>query len=257
MSNCEFKFIVHTEYEKDYSVQNHTHPCYELVYYLDGTGESVINSTNYKFGQDTFILVGPKTPHSEASTTGSEVIFMGFTTNYEDLREGIYENGSEAIKAALKEIEAERNGKRPYHKAMLNLLAEKIVLLLLRTSSGKTGEQSVPDVLEYIRMNANKNVSIRDMASELGYSYDYFRKMVASAAGENAKDFLLGIKIKNAKEYLLNTSMSVNAISIVTGFSSPSHLCSVFREREGLTPNDFRETHRNDTFINNLSKNVR
>ena len=108
MSNCEFKFIVHTEYEKDYSVQNHTHPCYELVYYLDGTGESVINSTNYKFGQDTFILVGPKTPHSEASATGSEVIFMGFTTNYEDLREGIYENGSETIKAALKEIEAER-----------------------------------------------------------------------------------------------------------------------------------------------------
>lgn len=144
MSNCEFKFIVHTEYEKDYSVQNHTHPCYELVYYLDGTGESVINSTNYKFGQDTFILVGPKTPHSEASATGSEVIFMGFTTNYEDLREGIYENGSETIKAALKEIEAERNGKRPYHKAMLNLLAEKVVLLLLRTSSGKTGEQSVP-----------------------------------------------------------------------------------------------------------------
>ena len=257
MSNCEFKFIVHTEYEKDYSVQNHTHPCYELVYYLDGTGESVINSTNYKFGQDTFILVGPKTPHSEASATGSEVIFMGFTTNYEDLREGIYEKGSEAIKAALKEIEDERNGKRSYHKAMLNLLAEKVVLLLLRTSSGKTGEQSVPDVLEYIRMNANKNVSIRDMASELGYSYDYFRKMVASAAGENAKDFLLGIKIKNAKEYLLNTSMSVNAISIVTGFSSPSHLCSVFREREGLTPNDFREMHRNDTFINNLSKDVR
>ena len=28
MSNCEFKFIVHTEYEKDYSVQNHTsEPC--------------------------------------------------------------------------------------------------------------------------------------------------------------------------------------------------------------------------------------
>ena len=81
-------------------------------------------------------------------------------------------------------------------------------------------------------MNANKNVSIRDMASELGYSYDYFRKMVASAAGENAKDFLLGIKIKNAKEYLLNTSMSVNAISIVTGFFvSVSPLLRVPRTR--------------------------
>ena len=43
MSNCEFKFLVRTEHEKDYSIQNHTHPCYELVYYLDGMGESVID----------------------------------------------------------------------------------------------------------------------------------------------------------------------------------------------------------------------
>ena len=89
-------------------------------------------------------------------------------------------------------------------------------------------------------MNANKNVSIQQMAFNLGYSYDYFRQLFVEKMGMSAKKYLVNLKITNAKEYLLNTQYSVSKISRITGFSSPSHLCTVFKENIGLTPNEYR-----------------
>ena len=140
---------------------------------------------------------------------------------------------------------------------MLNLLVEKLVLLLLRFPINDRVEKvSFDDILTYIKMNANKNISIQQMASDLGYSYDYFRQFFIEHAGVSAKKYLTDIKLTNVRELLLSTDFSVNKIARITGFSSPSHLCAVFKEALGLTPNDYRKNHLNDTFYDNMKKNV-
>ncbi len=255
--DSELKFITKTSYDGDYSIAAHTHPCYELVYYLDGTGESVVDKRRYTFTKDTFVLVKPGTIHSECSDKNASVLFVGFTTDYDSLTEGIYSVNTAPVRELMDEILRERENKRPYYKSMLNLLVEKLVLLLLRFPINDRVEKvSFDDILTYIKMNANKNISIQQMASDLGYSYDYFRQFFIEHAGVSAKKYLTDIKLTNVRELLLSTDFSVNKIARITGFSSPSHLCAVFKEALGLTPNDYRKNHLNDTFYDNMKKNV-
>ena len=73
------EFFINTKYEDAYRVQPHNHNCYELVYYKKGSGKSVISSKTCHFKEDTFIIVKPGSVHSESSSIGSEVMFVGFT----------------------------------------------------------------------------------------------------------------------------------------------------------------------------------
>ncbi len=255
--NSELKFFVQTNYKHDYHIQNHTHPCYELVYYMDGNGSSEIGKKRYDFKKDTFALIKPNQIHNESADKNTSVMFIGFTTSYESIAEGMYYNDTTPVRQLMDEIGEEREQKKPYYKSMLNLLVEKIVLYLLRYPvNDKKEKTSFDDVLTYIKMNANKNMSIQQMAYNLGYSYDYFRQMFAEKANVSAKKYLMNIKIANVKEYLLNSDYSVNKIARITGFSSPSHLCTVFKETFGQTPKEYQEEQRNYAYFHNMSKFV-
>ena len=45
MFSSEIKFAMAKKYKRNYMVNNHQHPCYEIVFYIDGEGESIINNT--------------------------------------------------------------------------------------------------------------------------------------------------------------------------------------------------------------------
>lgn len=147
-----------------------------------------LTKRRYTFTKDTFVLVKPGTIHSECSDKNASVLFVGFTTDYDSLTEGIYSVNTAPVRELMDEILRERENKRPYYKSMLNLLVEKLVLLLLRFPINDRVEKvSFDDILTYIKMNANKNISIQQMASDLGYSYDYFRQFFIEHAGVSSK----------------------------------------------------------------------
>ena len=65
----------------DYHVDNHTHDCYEIVYYIDGTGVTKINGEEYEYSNHTFCIIPPNTLHSEWTTSEVNLLYIGF--NYD------------------------------------------------------------------------------------------------------------------------------------------------------------------------------
>ena len=59
-------------------MNKHQHPCYEIVFYIDGEGESIINNTTYKFKPNTFTICRPNTFHKEVGYSKVELIYIGF-----------------------------------------------------------------------------------------------------------------------------------------------------------------------------------
>ena len=250
--NSHLQFFVKTEYLQKYKVKNHTHPCYELVYYCSGHGTTTIGDKTYDFNDNMFSIVKAGTIHAESSEEGSEVMFIGFTTTYNDLKEGIYSNSIEPIRAIMEEIHHEKENKNIYYREMLDLLTEKLVLTLLRFSENNVQELHIlEEIINYIKMNANKNISIKQIAVELGYTYDYFRQMFIAQTGKSAKKYLNELKLENVKEYLVNSNFQIRKIADITGFSSSSALCSVFKTCLGISPNDYRTQHKNKDITDN------
>lgn len=239
--NSELKFFTRQEYKSSYSIQQHTHPCYELVYYLSGAGTITVNGEQFEFQPNTLVLTQKEEVHSEKSNQPVTVLFMGFTTNHDFDCNTFYTDPEEKLLNTMLEIENEMKQKETYYDAVINLLTEKLVYQLQRQQPSNSRQKSeFSYILNYIHANANQNITVEQIAYTLGYNYDYFRQLFIKNTKQSAKNYLMSIKLNNVKEYLENFDYSLNEIAQITGFSSSSHLCMVFKKHFGITIAEYK-----------------
>ena len=250
--SCEMIYFVKTIYESPQFIQNHFHPCYELVYYLKGSGRSEISGTQYEFHENTFFLIQPKHIHNEQEYQYVEVMFTGFTTNNYQLTEGIFPDKDGSILRLMSAIHGEMQQKKPYYRSMMNALTEELILNVLRiVEAQKVKEDSFEYSLNYIDANATKNISIQQIAANLGYNYDYLRHLFINKMNISAKQYLLEAKLNNVRDILLHSDVSLDTIASMTGFSSASHLCMVFRKAEHMTPKEYKQIQQANQLLDN------
>lgn len=255
--NTQLQFFLSTEYKDGYKVPNHTHPCYEIVYYLDGEGTIYLDKKKFNFVKDTFCVIGPNTVHDEQSQNGAKVMFMGFVNTEYNLSSGLYSTSSEIVKELMQSIGREFEEQNYGYKQMISALLEQLVLNIVRLQNNDVNTTSnFDDILAYIKKEANKKISIKEIAYNFGYSYDYFRQMFCQKLGYSAKEYIMSIKLKNVKELLSNTDYGIYKIASITGFSSPSHLCMVFKKEVGMSPMEYREIQKQHDFVDNQAKIV-
>ena len=79
MSNIKLEYCVNFKYETEYIGKRHAHPCYELVYYVQGNGIITFSGDTYVFEENTFSLTKPNEYHTEKGNKGTEVLYIGFS----------------------------------------------------------------------------------------------------------------------------------------------------------------------------------
>ena len=248
MYETESKFVVSHDHKSSYSVQNHLHPCYEIVVYRKGDGISRIGGKDYSFHSGTFSLIEPNVLHGEEGLGPVDLIYIGFVAKNLDqpLLSGVYEESRFDILKDMELIQKEMESQSPYYGRMLNLLTEKIILSLQRGFTSIKNEKSDPFayVESFIKLNCMKNISMELIAQNFGFSYDYFRRAFKARYGMPIKDYFMNEKIRYSVDLLKNTNHSVKEISSMCGFSSPSHFVFCFRNKMGVTPKAFVEEFR-------------
>lgn len=96
------------------------------------------------------------------------------------------------------------------------------------------------DVLRHINANLDKKLTTADLAAALKINRTYLCERFHQETGVTINDFIVELKIEEAKRLLLLTDKPIAQISEYLGFSSQSYFQNVFRKMTGLTPNAFR-----------------
>ena len=99
MITTNLLFCVNHHYNEDYCGAEHSHPCYEVVYYCEGEGEVTFSKRKYHFTKDTFMVCPPDVRHVERGSRGTEVLYIGFEL-YGDLvlPEGVFSEADYGIR---------------------------------------------------------------------------------------------------------------------------------------------------------------
>ena len=244
----KFVFYMDKIYQTEHTVQMHTHPCYELTYYAEGTGATEVEDKKFSFIPDTFILAAPNAPHTETHKDRVSVICVGFETQ-SPLPSRLFVDKDRRVADTLFLIGRELKEKKTYYPAALDVLSELLVLNILRSAAGPARmSMDFDHVLNYVNAHANENTNAKKIAAELHYNYDYFRQNFFARMGVSASDYLQKTKINNAKKYLSESKLSVTEIARRTGFATPSHFCRTFSKLEGTSPMQFREKNKHPEF---------
>jgi len=87
---------------------------------------------------------------------------------------------------------------------------------------------------------ANENFSVDDICQALRIKGTVIRK-VKALLDCSITDYILDRRLKKAKYLLINENYSISEITYMVGFSTPSYFSTVFKNKYGSTPSEFKK----------------
>jgi len=94
----------------------------------------------------------------------------------------------------------------------------------------------------YVLAHFHENINRDKMAEMVNLSPGYFSNLFRSEVGMSFSDYLIQVRVENAKCLLKRFDLSVEAISKKCGFNSLAHFSRTFKDRCGQSPLKYRKS---------------
>ncbi|MBK1811831.1 response regulator [Clostridium sp. YIM B02505] len=97
------------------------------------------------------------------------------------------------------------------------------------------------DIEKYIVENMVEELDLDTVAAKFNLSCYYFSRTFKEIIGYNFSDYINILRIKKAKELLMDNSISIKEICFSVGYNDPNYFSKVFKKYEGRSPTEFRK----------------
>jgi two-component system, response regulator YesN len=112
----------------------------------------------------------------------------------------------------------------------LSLLREEGMRSIIRNSE------------KYIRSNfKDMELSLSLVADHLGLTPSYFSRLFKQETGSTYIDYVIGLRIEQAKRLLRTTTSRIFDIGEMVGYPNSQYFCTLFRKVCGVSPVEYRE----------------
>ncbi len=99
----------------------------------------------------------------------------------------------------------------------------------------------VQKIIQYIEEHYWERVTLGQVADSVYLSRSYVSVLFKRETGWKFCDYLLEVRLRNACEFLLNSSCSIQEVAAQTGFFDTPHFSRVFKEKMGVSPSQYRK----------------
>lgn len=112
---------------------------------------------------------------------------------------------------------------------------------LLNIESGQTSKTSIKEALQYVDNNLSRQISLKDVASEVHLNPSYFSVLFKEQTRVTFSEYLTRKRLQAAKKLLLTTNLSIEEIAQEAGYQTAKYFIKLFKEYEGVTPSKYRK----------------
>lgn len=161
------------------------------------------------------------------------------------------QNGdSAALLDILKQLfEVDRTRPHAYELAVRGMLQTCVSLLLRlasraeqprRTAAAQQTER-IKEALEYIERRYAEPIRLRDLAATVSMSEAYFCRFFKRITAATPIEYINLYRVRQAAILLRSTERKIMDIALEVGFRNLSYFNTVFRQRFGCTPMEYRQ----------------
>lgn len=139
---------------------------------------------------------------------------------------------------------------KPLNEAELKELINKAIYNISQNSRQAGHLNSVNYSLpvrlacEYIDKNYQEDINLNKISNYVSLSKNYFCNIFKKETGMTIWDYLIRIRMEEAKKMLLETEQKTYEISERVGYDDPSYFGRLFKKYTGFTPIEFRDSSR-------------
>ena len=119
---------------------------------------------------------------------------------------------------------------------------EKIIKDLIEDISNDANDQKVEIiemVKEYIQDNYDEDISLEDVADYISFSKYYLSKLFKEVEGINYKDYLIKVRMEEAKKRL-KKGKKIKVVSSEVGYSDRNYFSRAFKKYTGIPPGKYQ-----------------
>lgn len=128
---------------------------------------------------------------------------------------------------------------------MADIVESYIICLFDRYGiENKTFDPLIENIKNYIRENLMYGFSMAELAAAFNYTPKYLGRIFKSKTGQSISQYCNTAKVAQAKLLLAESDISVERVSMQTGFNSVTYFDRIFHKVTGLSPQEYRNTAR-------------
>ena len=94
--------------------------------------------------------------------------------------------------------------------------------------------------IHYFNENYYRDIKIEDYARQQHMSTCWFIRSFKRYNGLTPMQYILNLRITNAKTLLRTTTYSVAEVAAIVGYDNPLYFSRLFKKQTGLPPSEFR-----------------
>jgi len=106
------------------------------------------------------------------------------------------------------------------------------------------GAMRLPELQSFMRERIGNSLSLTELAAFTGLTPQHFAARYKTETGYPPMRHFLHMKMEAACRLLDSTQHSVKTVAATLGYSDPLYFSRVFRRTVGLSPSDYRKSHR-------------
>lgn len=231
---------------------------YQIIYFLDGEGYFKSESkekTKIEKGDILMLFPGQWHTYKPDAKIGWDVFYIGFEgpimenlyeSNFFSPNEQILRIGFSEVLVALykRSMEIVKDDSILVQQRLagivVNILGESLFLAQRNISEKDNSSEVIERAKAIMYEHYDTEIDLNEIAAKLCSSYSKFRKIFKKYTGYSPADYFQEIKIRKAKELLLETNMSIKEVAYELNFSSYEYFLSRFKKRTGLSPQKFK-----------------
>ncbi len=229
---------------------------FQLNYITKGEGILETRQAKYNVKEGSVIVLFPGMWHRyQPLSEGWKEYYVGFNGDY---AQRIFDNEffreripvlnvgySEVLLRHFQEIieyvRSEKTGYQQICSGIVIYLISSIISIKKNESfEGREIGKVIQKACVVMRENLAKTMNMKDLAGELGIGYTYFRVMFKSYTGLSPAQYHLSLRLRQAKDLLASTDLSIKEIAYRLGFNSIYYFSRIFRSKTGKTPTEFK-----------------
>ncbi|MBR2452908.1 MAG: helix-turn-helix domain-containing protein [Clostridia bacterium] len=161
----------------------------------------------------------------------SNIFFTGVSTDFNLLFQRI-----------ISEIQSSESGSCKITPLILqNILCLIERYALSSVSKANTTKKEIELAIQFFSENYSRDIDIKEYAASRHISLCWFIRSFKKYTGLSPMQYILSMRITNAKYLLENTQYNVSEISSIVGYENSLYFSRIFKKNTGFSPTEYRK----------------
>ena len=232
----------HNRFVNQIKIDRHQIRFHELTFLYEGYMVYYINDEKFEMhGGDIIYLPAGSMRQRMGDGTMCDYVSINFhSMDRLPFNHILHDNINDEVKILLQYLEkvyagpAEKTAKKLVHAT------EALVLQISDNILSQSKPSVSSEIADYLSRHYSEKLTLDDISRETFFSVAYCECEFRKAFGKSIINYLIDLRISEAKRLLTETSMSCSVIANMVGFDDANYFSRVFKKRIGLSPLRYR-----------------